>query len=116
MLVAIWPNRASSQTAESLLSGCRIVAKAAVMDDRVEMQQTFGSGECWGSFGVVQKLIIMADADRRPLFNVCAPASSTRTQLTAIFVKYADDHPAKLHEDFLDIALEALRDAFPCKS
>ena len=47
--------------------------------------------------------------------GVCAPPSSTLSQLVAIFVSYAEKNPQRLHEEGFDIALESLQVAFPCK-
>jgi hypothetical protein len=47
--------------------------------------------------------------------GVCTNSSVTRDQLLRVVVKYIDDRPTRLHEDFKVLALEALRAAFPCK-
>ena len=107
------PRALVAETAEEMLAACRALPKATVTDDRVAIPQDFRSGVCWGAFGVIQHLVVMAYQDGRRIHRACAPAESTRTQLIAVFVKFADDHPERLHEPFLDVALASLQGAFP---
>lgn len=113
-LMALGPLTATAQSAESVLAGCRTIAAAKVVGEQAVFPQTFPTGECWGAFGTLQRLIVFPGPGGQPLMQVCAPETSTRTQLIAIYVKYLEDHPAKRNEKFLDIALAALREAFPC--
>jgi hypothetical protein len=48
--------------------------------------------------------------------GVCPPAGATSEQAVRVVVKYIDDRPAKLNENFKTLALEALRVAWPCKN
>jgi hypothetical protein len=48
--------------------------------------------------------------------TVCLPAGVTSAQAIRIVVKYIDDEPARLHENFKALALEALRAAWPCRN
>ena len=105
---------ASAQSTSEMLSACRPIAQAPVSGEGVAFQQTFESGLCWGAFATVQKIIRYADENGRLFFRVCAPASSRRTQLIAVFVRYAADNPQRLHEDYFPIALDSLQKAFPC--
>ena len=82
--------------------------------DAVHMPQTFDAGVCWGAFAVIQKMTRWADSGGKRYFGVCNPANSTRTQLIAIFVEYAKHHPQKYSDDFDDVVLDGLREAFPC--
>lgn len=65
----------------------------------------FLNGRC---AGIVETLIESG-------LGVCAPASSTSGQAIRVVVKYIDDRPARMHENFKPLALEALREAWPCK-
>jgi len=48
--------------------------------------------------------------------GICAPPSGFfNTQAIKIVVVYIDARPARLHEPFLKLAIEALRDAWPCR-
>lgn len=48
--------------------------------------------------------------------GVCIPAGEvTVNQQVRVVVAYIDARPNRLHEDFRILALEALKDAWPCK-
>jgi Rap1a immunity proteins len=105
-----------AETVEEMLSACRQTAEARVAEGKVFVEDTRESGLCWGAFAVIQRLInLVYVGDENPILGVCAPAESKRTQLIAIFVLYAKNHPERYAEDFTDVALVALREAFPCK-
>ena len=105
---------AFADSAEEMLSACRPIAKGDISGDYVKFPQNFSTGNCWGAFTVIQKMIVRVDDHRRPFFGVCAPASSTLSQLIAVFVDFAEKNPQRLHEDFFDVSIESLQKAFPC--
>ena len=47
--------------------------------------------------------------------DVCEPPNGTPEQGIRVVVKYIDDRPARLNEQFIALAHEALRAAWPCK-
>jgi hypothetical protein len=47
--------------------------------------------------------------------DICPPSEGTLGQALRVVVKYIDDRPARLHEDFRMLAVEAMRAAWPCK-
>jgi len=110
---------AATATAEStaeMVTSYKSVAEAKVVGSDVFFLQDFPSGVCWGAFGAVQRVIVQTVApDAMPVFRVCAPAKSTRAQLITVFVEYARRNPQRLHEEFFDVAIVALRDSFPCQ-
>jgi len=87
-------------TANNRIVGCRayLQAKAAPTFD-------FDAGVCSG--------IVEGVGDKT--LDVCAPASATKEQAVQVVVQYIDSRPARLHDDFRALALEALRAAWPCK-
>jgi Ssp1 endopeptidase immunity protein Rap1a len=107
-------NADALESAQELLSACRPIAKADVRGGHVffspTFQPTFQTGQCWGTFSAIQKVIFYVD------IGVCAPPESTLSQLVAVFVSYAEKHPQRLHEAFFDVALNSLQEAFPCPS
>src|SRR5262245_53123144 len=48
-------------------------------------------------------------------FRVCVPKGSNVGQVIRMVVKFADNHPEHLHEDFRLVAMVALQDGWPCK-
>jgi Rap1a immunity proteins len=47
--------------------------------------------------------------------EVCKPDGITYGQEVRVVVQYIDARPARMHEDFRKLALEALMAAWPCK-
>jgi hypothetical protein len=47
--------------------------------------------------------------------GICAPSEATTGQMIRVVARYIDERPARLHENFLVLAREALRDAWPCR-
>ncbi len=46
--------------------------------------------------------------------QVCPPAGATVGQAIRVVVRYIDDRPARQHENFPKLTIEALRAAWPC--
>jgi len=44
----------------------------------------------------------------------CKPPDVTRGQATRMVVAYIEAHPERIHDDFTELALEAMHDAWPC--
>jgi Rap1a immunity proteins len=44
----------------------------------------------------------------------CLPREVTQGQIARVVVQYIDNRPARMHEDFRDLALEAMKAAWPC--
>jgi hypothetical protein len=56
-----------------------------------------------------------AAAAAAPFVCLNVPAGATLAQGVRIVVAYIEARPARMHEPFIGLALEALRDAWPCK-
>lgn len=102
------------ETAKEMLSACRPVADAKVSNGMVTLPIGFESGVCWGAFSVAQGLLNTSDPGQPPALHVCLPATSTRSQLIGVYVKYVDAHPEKDEDEFVTVLLGATLDAFPC--
>jgi predicted secreted protein len=104
-----------AETTDEMLSNCRGVATAKVSGNRVMIPATRESAVCWGAFATLQQIThITLEGEAKPIFLVCPPKDAKRHQQIAIFVRYAENHTERFHEDFVSVALDALRDAFPC--
>jgi hypothetical protein len=106
----------SAETALQATASCREVVKGLRPDGQIYIPP---AGQfCWGAFGALQAMSRLRDSaistDVPPL-GVCAGEKVTRSQMVLVFLKYADNNPAKLDDDFSFIALRALQEAFPCK-
>ena len=85
-------------SAKSYLPGCK---------DYLHHEGNVFSGRC---VGVVEGLGMLRDAH---IF--CAPEFATTDQFIRLIVLYIEDRPERTQEDFRLLALEALRQAFPCQ-
>jgi hypothetical protein len=45
----------------------------------------------------------------------CTPEGVTQGQILQVVIQYIDAQPARMHEDFRKLALEAMNAAWPCK-
>lgn len=105
-----------SETTEEMLSACRPITQAKIVDGKVDLQGDYNSGLCWGAFASIHALLLFVDTNENPLLHVCLPSDATRTQLIAVFVQYAEKHPEEYNEEFAKVTINALLKAFPCKA
>ena len=47
--------------------------------------------------------------------TICVPVGVTREQAVRVVVQYIDGQPARMNENFVPLAIEALQAAWPCK-
>jgi Rap1a immunity proteins len=84
-------------SANYVMPGCRAFMKGVSLN-------SFKRGWCGGL------ITGLAQMHRR-----CMPPQLTQRQLASGIVQYIDAHPARMHEDFRNLAVEAMRVAWPCK-
>jgi hypothetical protein len=85
-------------SANTIMPGCRAFL-------------TQSNRELWGSpfcAGVIVGLRAVPDIS-------CEPDSVTTGQVVRVLVQYIDARPARMHEDFRKLALEAMKAAWPCQ-
>ena len=115
VLIAM-PTIAVGEPAREMLSKCsQNLSSLPLKGKFVSLPRTVSAGWCWGAFEVLQRLIVYSDEANQRLFRVCAPAESTRVEIIRIFLGYAKQHPKELDDEFTDMALSSLAEAFPCK-
>ncbi|SRR6266436_5896897 len=84
-------------------------------------ENLYAQGACVGTIVgiafVAVSLNALSPSDENVRRELCVnpPATGTRGQLVRTVVAYIDARPARMHENFGVLALEALRDAWPCK-
>ncbi len=88
-----------SDSANYVMPGCRNYVSDNPNGD------LFKTGLCWG---LISSLTLITD-------NSCVPTSATQRQAVAVVIQYIDARPARMHEDFRHLALEAMKAAWPCK-
>jgi hypothetical protein len=111
----ICPSQAFCESAEEFLAGCRTIAEARVSGEQVVIPPTSDAAQCWGAFVVLQDNSRLVDSSGGRIFGACVPQEAKRTELIAVFVRYVQQHPESRHDDFVIVALNALRKTYPCK-
>lgn len=92
-------------TADAMVTPCRM--GVGMQPHGPTDQFTYqNSGMCVG--------IIDGLSFRNP--TLCIPSNVTNTQGVKVVLKYIEDRPERRNEDFKILALEALRQAWPCKN
>ena len=65
---------------------------------------TFDEGMC---LGILKGLHFLSK-------DICIPPATSLGQIGDVVSKYFDTHTGKLHDDFQETALDAMRSAWPC--
>jgi hypothetical protein len=58
--------------------------------------------------------VIFTVREFSPSFGACVSDSVTGGQIIRVVVEYIDGRPARLHEEFTALAIEAVKAAWPC--
>ena len=92
------PMHSSVGSANYVAAGCRdFIARRP--------DSPYAQGLCAGK---VEAIAVFAT-------GICYPAEVTVGQMIRVVVRYIDERPARLHENFLILADEAMRAAWPCR-
>lgn len=92
-------------TANFLLSACRDLT----LDG--DPTNSFVVGYCAGEISVVTVTARQLPQKVRS----CPPLTAPLSQRAKVVVSYLDRNPARLHESFIILAMEAFAEAWPCK-
>jgi hypothetical protein len=93
-----------SYTANAMLGPCKRFADSGSASSPSE-------GMCVGSL----YSIFSVSTYFPPSQSFCSPDNIHALQLARVAIKYMEDNPARLHEPFSSLAIEAFRKAWPCK-
>ena len=80
----------------------------------VALERSADLAFCEGYLVAVFQQSVNGSAINGVLFCTTAVDAIKADQLAKIFIKYANDHPAKLHENAFKHALLSFMEAFPC--
>lgn len=83
-------------------------------DEHPDMSVTAAQGVCLGYIDGVLDTLVLSKGFWSASDVICVPEGVTSDQAVRVFVKYADEHPEKLHLNAPDIILDSLEKAFPC--
>jgi hypothetical protein len=87
-----------------MLPGCRIETSNTYDEF---YRSGFRSGEI---AALIQLSGALADK-----FHFCPPLRSTVGQAQKVIIRYLESIPERTHENFLDLSIEALQRAWPCR-
>jgi hypothetical protein len=90
---------ADADSANTVMPGCR-----EFINDK-STAKPFEQGRCTG---LINGLAYLYDES-------CRPSAVTRGQIVRVVVQYIDARPARMHEDFRVLAMEAIKTAWPCQ-
>jgi hypothetical protein len=110
LLLAMVPATATttendSQSANSIMPGCNAWVA------QTPGSNVFLAGECLGIVGT----ILYFSRDFSYSSSACPPANVTYNQAVQTVTAYINARPQRIQERFIDLATEALHDAWPCK-
>jgi hypothetical protein len=88
-------------------SANRFLPSCVLSDESPPDGDYHAKGFCEGA------IYALVNAVRPPA--ACIPSGVTMDQATRVVVTYISARPARMHERFVDLAIEALKDAWPCK-
>lgn len=88
-----------TNSANYIMLGCE-----AFLLDPIPTSKLLVAGVCAGIVDTLQAT--------KP--NICLPGISTRRLLVRGVVTYINNNPARLHENFIELAGEALEQTWPC--
>lgn len=105
---------AFAETAQDLADACAPIAAAKLDGSDITFPDTYATGECWGAFAAIQELSRRVNSSNRRMLGACTPAKSKRGQLIKAFTDYVRRHSEQGEENFVDVAIAALKEAYPC--
>src|SRR5580704_10471497 len=100
-----------SQSANSIMPGCNAWIAQLNRGSTALGSNVFLAGECLGIVGT----ILYFSRDFSYSSAACPPANVTYNQAIQIVTVYINARPQRIQERFIDLATEALHDAWPCK-
>ena len=99
--------------ANDVMKGCRAVIAKTKSEDAALW---FLRGICMGTVSTLAGAATAFESAAKGTIGVCIPAGTVSVnQQVRVVVRYIDARPNRLREDFRVLALEALKDAWPCQ-
>jgi Rap1a immunity proteins len=71
------------------------------------LSEAYDVGFCAGTITAILGL--------RTSFVICVPSNVAKGQVLQAILRYVEARPQRVQEEFGPLAIEALRDAWPCK-
>jgi len=104
-------------TMNDLSKACKVVYDIGERKfaPQVASEKSFDWGFCTGYISAAFQAGITGDTLHGTLFCTDSGASITLEQLAKVFLKYSEEHPAKLHENAFQHVALSFMEAFPCR-
>jgi hypothetical protein len=99
-----------TDSANYFIAPCKSLL-ASTTNSRVDQVTVYREGIC---FGTVKTLVGVGEL-LPDVFRFCMPTNATISQAVRIAVRYIEERPARMHEPFVLLSIEALRQAWPCR-
>ena len=94
-------------SADNIMPGCRDAA-ALITFSKPSNEYSDLAHFC---LGIIVGLSYLGRSDS----TICVPVDVTRLQAVRVVVQYVDGQPARMNENFVPLAIEALQTNWPCK-
>ena len=107
MLVPFTARAEVNQTGAQIQPFCRMVVDANI---RMNLQDASFMGSCSGMIGTLMVLGSYLPSNMRS----CPPGQGNVLQGTKVFLKFLNEHPERLHEQAIILAIDSFRQAWPC--
>lgn len=95
----------SFHSANAVLPGCKFLVAGAMGKN---LSEAYDVGFCAGMVSAIVSLTT------GPV--MCVPSKVTQGQILQVILRYVEARPQRIHEEFGPLAIEALRDAWPCRN
>jgi Rap1a immunity proteins len=83
----------------------------AYVDEKAQFRMQLAGNFCAGQLRALAYVSHILPSDLRS----CVPDGLPNGQLAIVAVRFLETHPQRMHEDFMALALQAYREAWPCK-
>jgi hypothetical protein len=99
---------ADVESGNTMLSACK---KHMSEESTTSAVSAYNQGIC---MGMARAIFYVGNG--LPLeYRICAPAEATALQALRVSVAYMEAHPALLHKKVMDLMVDAMHEAWPCK-
>jgi hypothetical protein len=100
---------AAADSAQDVAASCRELLKP-------NPPKSFEAGLCFGSFTTLFALSGVVDQNQAPILGFCRPPNAGLGDLVRVFVRHVESHPQSAQTYYAVEAVNALVEAYPCKT
>jgi Rap1a immunity proteins len=108
-------DRANVDSANGMLPGCKLLLDFSNKRPSLSVSDGVRVGFCSGTIRTLMQLSSLASeyGPTPPCSKM--PDNATQGQVIRVIIKFIEARPERMHEPFILLALEAMRNAWPCK-